>query len=607
MAQCTTTALAGAVPRPCVRGARGRFWATRAGTWCCVSPVSPFPPRVSRAVCGGPSRPGVPYPRLLVRHSTLSVRSASSVRLTFWYSPRALLCVCARAPAASASPPSLPWVVWRAHLARSRRWALVGPFHAVRAPPHVLPRSFTPSGVLGGGRPGQVPPLPGLGLCAPHGVGLRVRGVPVPGGWVGGGGRPVPRAPPVCAARGASGSGGRSASFRPSAFPGQATKRVSLASFWSWRAWPPYLSGSCSFAVSGRGPCGALARWCGFACSPRFPREQAAGAGGRTLLRPPPRAPRSRPGEGGPSPLPRGVGAGAPAACGPLGGVVCGGGRAAAPLLSLWGAARGSLACPPTRCRRIPPRHARSVGVAGPPRAPGAVCLGGGRGSSPRTAPPGAPSDPSPPSALPEWATLRVSLAMLWSLGARPPYCSGSSPRAAPGRGPRVPPARWCGLACRTRPPREQAAGGAGARGVRVQLRPPPPRVVVPSGGGGAFPRLQGGGGSALLRPAGRRERRGGGPLRRSPPSCPVGCRPAIICPRRAPLGYTRALGVAEGPWASAEARSAASGSVRRAGGRARGGVISSPWFAPPPSPGRPLSGPLRLRRPGRRRSVVGR
>ena len=60
-----------------VRGAR-------AGTWCCVSPVSPFPPRVSRAACGGPSRPGVPYPRSLVRHSTRSVRSASSVRLPFW-------------------------------------------------------------------------------------------------------------------------------------------------------------------------------------------------------------------------------------------------------------------------------------------------------------------------------------------------------------------------------------------------------------------------------------------------------------------------------------------------------------------------------------------
>ena len=95
MALCTTTALAGAVSRLCVRGARGRFGGVRAGTWCCVSPSSPFPPRVSRVACGGPSRPGVPYPRSLVRHSMWSVRSARSVRLPFWWSPRVLF-VCVR-------------------------------------------------------------------------------------------------------------------------------------------------------------------------------------------------------------------------------------------------------------------------------------------------------------------------------------------------------------------------------------------------------------------------------------------------------------------------------------------------------------------------------
>ena len=78
-------------------------------------------------------------------------------------SPRVpFACVCARAPAASA-PPS-PGVVWLAHLARSRHWALVGPFHVVRGPPRVLPRSLAPSGVLGGGRSGPGSPLPGLGL-----------------------------------------------------------------------------------------------------------------------------------------------------------------------------------------------------------------------------------------------------------------------------------------------------------------------------------------------------------------------------------------------------------------------------------------------------------
>ena len=81
--------------RLCVRGARGRFGGVRAGTWCCVSPSSPFPPRVSRVACGGPSRPGVPYPRSLVRHSMWSVRSARSVRLPFWWSPGVLF-VCVR-------------------------------------------------------------------------------------------------------------------------------------------------------------------------------------------------------------------------------------------------------------------------------------------------------------------------------------------------------------------------------------------------------------------------------------------------------------------------------------------------------------------------------
>ena len=73
---CSAPSVCARRSRP-VRGAR-------AGTWCCVSPVSPFPPRVSRVACGGPSRPCVTYPRSLVRHSTRSVRSASSARLPFW-------------------------------------------------------------------------------------------------------------------------------------------------------------------------------------------------------------------------------------------------------------------------------------------------------------------------------------------------------------------------------------------------------------------------------------------------------------------------------------------------------------------------------------------
>ena len=70
-------------PSMCARRSRP-VRGVRAGTWRCVPLVSPFPPRVSRAACGGPSCPGVPFPRLLVRHSMRSVHSASSVRLPFW-------------------------------------------------------------------------------------------------------------------------------------------------------------------------------------------------------------------------------------------------------------------------------------------------------------------------------------------------------------------------------------------------------------------------------------------------------------------------------------------------------------------------------------------
>ena len=141
--------LGGCMPWSCVRGARGRFGGYGAGARCCVFTVLPFPTRVSCAMCGGPSCQGVPYPRSLVRHSIQSVRSAGSVQLPFWFSPR-VLCVCVRSRSLGVrAPPPLPGLVWCAHLTRSWCWALVGPFHAVRAPPPVVPRSRAPFGLLG--------------------------------------------------------------------------------------------------------------------------------------------------------------------------------------------------------------------------------------------------------------------------------------------------------------------------------------------------------------------------------------------------------------------------------------------------------------------------
>ena len=128
------------------------------GAWC-IAPLLPWRVQCSVRVCAAlAARP---------------VRVSST--LARWYAiprglcvPRARIgcpsgssrvppaCVCAGAPAASAPSPS--WVVWHAHLTQSRHWALVGPFHAVRAPPRVLPRSLAPSGVLEGGSPVPVPP-----------------------------------------------------------------------------------------------------------------------------------------------------------------------------------------------------------------------------------------------------------------------------------------------------------------------------------------------------------------------------------------------------------------------------------------------------------------
>ena len=74
MAQCATTALAGAVPRPCVRGARGRF----GGLGMVPGVVSlPFPP----------SRPACPALRVAGRPVWVSLTLAR------WYAIPRGLCV----------------------------------------------------------------------------------------------------------------------------------------------------------------------------------------------------------------------------------------------------------------------------------------------------------------------------------------------------------------------------------------------------------------------------------------------------------------------------------------------------------------------------------
>ena len=334
---------------------------------------------------------------------------------------------------------------------------------------HTVPLACTPcGGCVPQGWWGAVP-LPGLGLCAPRGAGpWRSCG----GGraWGGGG---VCRAPRLC---GRGGPVGRGVALLRSV-PLPSLGRQKTGSHWRRSVHggrgPPYHAGSCSPAFIGRDLCGVLARWRGLACSPRFLWDPAAGAGGRAALRL-----LSRGGGGRTIPPASGDGGRGPR------GLRAGGGGRIAP----------RPPCSPSGWRPVVPHP-------GPPLVVGALPPGVGVRSGSRgcpgvggvrgglsTAPPGAPADLNPPSALPEWAVV-----MGGSWGARPPYCSGALPCAAPRLGPRAAPARWCGLACRPRPPREKAAEGAGARGVQVQPHPPPPPRRGPFWGRGGVSSAPGG------------------------------------------------------------------------------------------------------------------
>ena len=180
-----------------------------------------------------------------------------------------------------------------------------------------------------------------------------------------GGGGGACAVPPGCAAGG--GPVGRGVAL-PHSVPLPSLGRQQSGCNWRCAVYggrgPPYHSGSCSPGFSGYDLCGVLARRRGLACSSRPPWEPAAGAGGRVALRLLSRA------GGGPSPLPRGVQAGAPAARGPVGGRG-GGCRAAASLLPFWAAACGSQSWPPSCRRPAPFWRARAVGAEVPPRGGG--------------------------------------------------------------------------------------------------------------------------------------------------------------------------------------------------------------------------------------------
>ena len=427
--------------------------------------------------------------------------------------------------------------------------------------------SLAPSGVLEGGRPGPVSSLPGFGLRAPRGVGLRVRGVPAPGGGVGVGGAACAPRPPFVRPGGPvrpgvalpcsvplpslgrqqsrchwrrSGHGGRGPHTAPVCAPLPSLGAARVAP-WRVGARSFFPRGSCGSRRLGRGggPCSGppLGR-----CGPVRGRGDDPQCLGR-------------------------VGAGAPRGLRAGGGVGgWGGGRAAAPLLSLWGAARCSLPCPPSCRRRIPPRRARSVGVTGPPCAPGAACLAGGGGAAREPLPRGPRQTQDLPPSSPSGQHCGCHRRCSDNRG-RSPHTALVCRCVPPPGVARVPLRRaGAGWPVVHDPPGSRRRGALG-RAACGSSCAPPPCVAVPSGGAGASPRLEGGGGSALLRPAGREGiGGGGGALHRSPPPCP--CHP--LSQARPPGvylscgGWRAAVGVRRGPvgrqWVSA------------AGGRGRGG-----------------------------------
>ena len=139
------------------------------------------------------------------------------------------------------------------------------------------------------------------------------------------------------------------------------------------------------------------------------------------------------------------------------------------------------------------------------------------------------------------------------------------------------------------RDPRTRRRGAPGHAACRSSCVPPPASRSLlgeggrPLGSGGAEGRrscgLQAGGGAG-----------GGGRSAASRPPRPVRCRPAFLFLWCAPLGYTRAVGVAGRPWASGAARSAANGSAWRGGGGEGGSdllaLVRAPAFPRPASEG---------------------
>ena len=136
---------------------------------------------------------------------------------------------------------------------------------------------------------------------------------------------------------------------------------------------------------------------------------------------------------------------------------------------------------------------------------------------------------------------------------------------------------------------------------------PPPPRRG-PFWGGGGVPSAPGGRRAAPVASKLGGSAGGGGGVGGPPPRppAPSGVGLPSVVPGVPPRGILAPWGLPGGRGRRARSGRPPTGQCG-GGGWGGGGGTPLPWFAPPSSPGRPLIRPLRLRRPGRRRSAVGR
>ena len=358
---------------------------------CLVSCLPRFPLPAARFLrCVWRAVPlGFPLSSLAGRsfHAVCAFRGLGVIALLVF--PACPLWVCALALPPFPRPPPHPWLVWRAHLARSRCWALVEPCHTVRGPPRVLTRSRAPLGLVWGGGAVPFPPYLAWGCVLPVGWVcaswvFERRGL----GWRGGG-RPVRRSPRLCGRGGQRGRG--SPCLGPSLCLPWAGKKAGVLGV------APAMEGVARILLQFMLACCLRARSVWRRCvlaRVRLSILFLAGASGWGVEAGP--APASLPGaaflpgEGGSSPLPRGGLGGRHPRVLRVSGGDGGTGEGVAPWLPTSPSEGGGLrpsAQSPLRRRRIPPRCTRSVGVVGQPRAPAAACHrrtslagGGGRG-----------------------------------------------------------------------------------------------------------------------------------------------------------------------------------------------------------------------------------